>query len=145
MSRNEQALNYAELNVKTNNNSPDAASTYGWVLYRMGKKNEAEQVLNKAYQLAGSMSPDLAYYMAQVQYDLNKKDIAKHLVDSVLKGDRHFSMKKEAKELQAKLNKELPAKDAAEGPGQVSRALRGARNHATARLRSAEVSPRSFS
>ena len=35
---NEQALNYAELNVKTNNNSPDAASTYGWVLYRMGEE-----------------------------------------------------------------------------------------------------------
>ena len=57
------------------------------------------------------MSPDLAYYMAQVEFDLGNKEIAKQLVDSLLKNkDRHFSMKKEAQALQAK----MPAKEAKE-------------------------------
>ena len=74
--KKDRALQYADENVRLSNRSPQSLSTYGWVLYRLGRRDAAEQVLTSVAQ-AGPMSPDLAYYLAQVYYDRDRKTDAK--------------------------------------------------------------------
>ena len=90
-----------ELNPK----SADALSTLGWVFYRLGKLNEAEQCLKNAVA-GGNVNPDTAYYLAQVSYDLGRKDDARAILEIIMKTDRPFSMRQEARDLLEKLNKE---------------------------------------
>jgi Tfp pilus assembly protein PilF len=91
---------------------PDAYSTYGWVLYRNGKVDEAAQALKNATDLSsGNLTPDTAFYLAQVFYDRGKKAEARTLLETILKGERPFSMRPEAQELMDKLAKEPKSTD----------------------------------
>ena len=82
--KKDRALQYAEDNVRLSNRSPQSLSTYGWVLYRLGRRDAAEQVLTSVAQ-AGPMSPDLAYYLAQVYSERDRKTDAKNLLEAALK------------------------------------------------------------
>ena len=74
----------------------------------MNKLSEADYYLKQAVS-GGSSSPDTAYYLAQVSYDSGRKDDAKQLLDMVMRTERPFYMRQEARDLLEKLNKE-PAK-----------------------------------
>ncbi len=67
-----RALAYAEQNAqkyqKTNQRG-EALGTYGWVLYKLGRYDDAEKALRAAVS-GGSFTPDTAYYLARV---LNKQ------------------------------------------------------------------------
>ena len=108
--KKDRALQYAEDNVRLTNRSAQSLSTYGWVLYRLGRKDAAEQALRAAAQ-AGPLNLDLAYYLAQVLSDRDHKDEAKSLLDAALKNHGPFSMRPEAQQLLDKLNKEPKAKE----------------------------------
>ena len=83
----------------------EAYSTYGWVLYRLNHLPEADMALRHAAELSGgTLTPDTAYYMAQIAYDGGKKDDAKQLVTLILKSDRPFSMRPNAEELKSKID-----------------------------------------
>ena len=99
-----RALEYAENNVQQNPKSAEAASTYGWVLYKMGRLDEAE----KAFQAAisgGSVAPDTAYYIACLSYDRGREAQAKQWLDIALKSTGPFAMRQDAKALMEKLKK----------------------------------------
>ena len=97
-----QALGYAESNFKNSPNSPDASSTYGWVLYRNGRVTDAERVLRKT-AASGNYSPDTAYYIAQVSAERSRPDEAKRLLQAALRSRRPFAMRREAEALLKKL------------------------------------------
>jgi Tfp pilus assembly protein PilF len=81
--KNRQALAYAEANARKFQQSPQAAATYGWALYKTGQPEEADRALRTAIS-AGTISPDLAYYLAQISFDRKKQSDAKALLDALL-------------------------------------------------------------
>ena len=60
----QRALDYAEANARQygkSNQAADALSTYGWVLYRLGRLDDAEKVLqNAGYLTQGAANGDAA-------------------------------------------------------------------------------------
>ena len=102
--KKQRALKLAEANVRQYPSSPDAASTYGWVQYKLGKLEEADAALCVAV-LRGVTSPDTAYYLARVDVDRNREDEAKALLQKVLSSPGPFSMRPEAKALLDQLKK----------------------------------------
>ena len=110
-----QAFEHARTNAQLNPKNAEAASTYGWVLYQVGNKRDAEKVLRQA--ASGRIAPDTAYYLARIYADFAKaasdagqteqakplKDQAKRLVDSTLKTKQLFSKREDAEALQEEL------------------------------------------
>jgi tetratricopeptide (TPR) repeat protein len=99
-----RALDYAQSNVQQNPKSPEAASTYGWVLYKMGRLDEAEKALQVAVS-SGQFGADTAYYLACLYYDRGRETQAKQWLDFALKNTGPFAMRKEAMQLMEKLKK----------------------------------------
>ena len=97
-----KALEYGDVNARANQRSVEAFSTLGWVLYRLGRLDEAEQALRKAAS-SGKLSADTAYYIAKVSVDRGKNEQAKNLLDTALKSKRPFSKRQEAQALLDKL------------------------------------------
>jgi tetratricopeptide (TPR) repeat protein len=109
-SKKRSALGYATDNVQQyqkTNNSVEAASTYGWVLYKSNKLDDADKALQAAIQASGGNPPqDTAYYAAKVASEKNRKEEAKTLLKYALKNPSPFTMKPEAAALLEELNKE---------------------------------------
>ena len=75
---------------KTRRSQAEAASTYGWVLYKLGRLDEAE----KAFQAAisgGQVAPDTAYYIACLSYDRGREPQAKQWLERRVKEHRTVS------------------------------------------------------
>ncbi len=102
--KRQRALEYAQSNARQYPNATEAGSTYGWVLYKLGRIEEAEQVLRQT-AAKGNFSADTAYYMARVSADRGRKDDARRLLESALKTTRPFSQRQEAEALLKKLSK----------------------------------------
>jgi len=104
------ALGYAVDNVQQyqkTNNGVEAASTYGWVLYKTNKLDDADNTLQAAIKASGgNPSQDTAYYAARVASEKNRKEEAKTLLKYALKNPAPFTMKQEAAALLEELNKE---------------------------------------
>ena len=99
------ALDYAEMNVKQNPKMAEAYSTYGWVLYRLGRLEEAEGALRNAAS-GGSFGAETAYYLARVLADRGGNDAtAKQLLEGALKTNGPFAQREDAKALLEKLKK----------------------------------------
>ena len=102
-----KALGYAEDDVRMYHDSPDVLSTYAWVLYKAGQLPQANEQLRKAFQISGgNTKEDYVYYAARMAYDGGRKDEAKKELDALLKSERPFMMRPEAKELKNKLDTE---------------------------------------
>jgi len=99
-----RAEEYAEDNVRKFPRLAEALSTYGWVLYKRGKLDQAEEWLKRAAQ-AGSLSADTAYYIARVTVEKGRPEEAKRLLKQALDTKRPFCMRDEAKALLEKLEK----------------------------------------
>jgi len=93
-----RALTLAETNIRLNQKSPEAVSTYGWILYKLGKLDEADQAIRAAIS-SGATSPDTAYYLARLDVDRHRDSEAKMLLESALKNTGPFSMRPEAQAL----------------------------------------------
>ena len=63
--------------IKLDPDNPAIIDSYGWILYRMGKYEEAEEELNKAYQLY--KDPEIAFHLIKVLLKTNKKERAKNI------------------------------------------------------------------
>ncbi len=104
-----RALEYAENNYKQfankgDPNAAEAASTCGWVNYKLGRLDQAE----KAYKVAiatGQVSPDTAYYIARLASDRGQDETAKQWLDNAMKATGPFAMKDEAEALRKQLKK----------------------------------------
>jgi tetratricopeptide (TPR) repeat protein len=93
-----KALEVAQIGVQAFGNFSEAWSTYGWVLYRLGRLNEADQALGRAAS-SGQLSPDTAFYIARVMVDRGQTDRAKELLKQALQTKRPFSKRQEAEAL----------------------------------------------
>jgi tetratricopeptide (TPR) repeat protein len=97
-----QALEHAQINVRQHPRQPDAYSTLGWTLYRLGARDEAERALLMA-SFSGMMSPDTAYFLARIAVDEGRPDDARPLLQTALTTKGLFLLRKEAEELWNKL------------------------------------------
>jgi tetratricopeptide (TPR) repeat protein len=104
-----RALEFAQNNVRQFSNQAEGYSTLAWVLYKLGRVDEAEQALNKCVQVARqagqNVSADTQYYMARIWADKDRKDDAKQLLQQTLESTQPFSMRPEAEELLEELSK----------------------------------------
>lgn len=93
------ARQYAEGRFKN-----EAASTYGWVLYRNDRVVDADTVLSRLVR-SGRVSEDTLYYAARVATDRRRPEEAIQLLDQVEKSKNPFSMRPEAKKLLEQLRR----------------------------------------
>ena len=95
----EKALGYAQMNAQRFANNPQANITLAWVLHKMGRGTEAEQVLARSGQ--SNLNADSAYLVAQIMVARNQKENARRVLDQVLDqaGAGMFLYKKEAEAL----------------------------------------------
>jgi tetratricopeptide (TPR) repeat protein len=104
-----RALEFAQDNIQQYQktaNAVESASTYGWVLYKLGQIDEADKVLTAAVSTGQSFSPDTAYYMAVVASEKNRKEEAKNLLRAAVKNTSPFTMKQEASALLEQLERQ---------------------------------------
>ena len=93
-----RALQYAETNVRQYSQSPDTASTLAWCLYKAGQVPQADEWIRKTMQFSGgNWKEDALFYAAQIGYDSGRKEQSKQELDLLLKSDRPFMMRPEAK------------------------------------------------
>jgi len=104
-SKKHTALAYAAENARKYPRSGEAQSTYGWVLYKMGRLQEAGVALQKAMNL-GNPKNDTIYYFARVLAETGNTKDAKTLLAAALKSKNPFSKVAEAKKLDATLKPE---------------------------------------
>jgi tetratricopeptide (TPR) repeat protein len=102
--KNRRALEYAEANMKRLPGSPEAASTYGFVLFRLGRLDEAEKALRIAAPIANS-DIDTAYAIASVRAERGLKSEARRVLETALKNARPAMFRQEAEELLQELKK----------------------------------------
>jgi tetratricopeptide (TPR) repeat protein len=106
-SKKRRALEFAANNMqqyKNTTNAVEAASTYGWVQFKLGQLDEADKALSAA--ISGNFAPDTAYYAAVVANEKNRKEEAKTLLKAALKNPAPFTMKQEATALLEQLNRQ---------------------------------------
>jgi tetratricopeptide (TPR) repeat protein len=102
--KNGRAVEYAETNAKQFPKSANALSTYAWVLYRVGRLDDAEKAVRAAVA-AGPVSVDTAYYSARVAVDRGRKDEAKKTLETALKASGRSMFRQDAEELLNQLKK----------------------------------------
>jgi tetratricopeptide (TPR) repeat protein len=103
--KTKRALQYAEMNAEKFPKSASAASTLGWVYYRVGRLDDAEKWLRKAATL-GKVSIDTAYFTARLDVARGRKAEAVKLLEDTLKESRGLSMfRHESEELLKELKK----------------------------------------
>ncbi len=102
--KRQRALEYAENNVRQYPRVGDALSTYGWVLYKLGRLDEAEKALTASAQ-TGTFGADAAYYLACIFIDRGKEAEARQLLEGALKAPGPFPQREEAQELLKKLRR----------------------------------------
>ena len=100
--KSRHALEYAEANMKRYPKSPEVASTYGYILYRLGRLDDAEKVLRKAEPIANT-DIDTAYILARVAVDRGRRDEAHRLLEEGLKINKLAMFREEAEALLEKL------------------------------------------
>jgi Tfp pilus assembly protein PilF len=84
--KRQRALEFAGISSRLNNESADAQVTLAWVLYQLGRANEAEQALRNGLQL-GSLSPDSSFLVAKLLVDQNRADAAKQILKGALEAE----------------------------------------------------------
>lgn len=102
--KSRRALELAEANVNQLPKSPEMASTYGLVLFRLGRLSDAEEALRVAAPIA-RVDIDTAFVTASVAVDRGHKDEAKELLQAVLKTPRPAMFRQEAEDLLDQLKK----------------------------------------
>ena len=124
--KRDRALQYAEANVQKNSKWAEGYSTYGWVLYKLGRLDDAEKALQQSISASGgSVGPETEYYLARILADVGKRDNdpkrltdAKRLLEEAVKTTSPFAQKSDANELLQELDKTVgkPAEKPAEKP-----------------------------
>lgn len=88
--RNERLEDAEEMAVKANKIEPDNSSfqdTYGWILYRLRKYEEAKDWLEKAYSNGGDKSSTILEHLGDVHYRLDDKTKAIEYWNKAAKAD----------------------------------------------------------
>jgi tetratricopeptide (TPR) repeat protein len=101
----ERALGYADNNTTRYQNNSQANITKAYVLYKLGRMNEAQEPLQIGAR--GQLQTDSAYLIAKIMADQGQKDKARQALEQVLAQKQGlFIFRKQAQELLDKLSKE---------------------------------------
>ena len=113
-----RALEYAQMNAQRASSQPEAFATVGWVLYQLGRADEAEAAFRKALEVGqGQISANLAYYIARISTDRKRYDEARKALDVALRSPQPFVERPAAELLAKELDKLAPADSASKaGP-----------------------------
>lgn len=108
-----RALELADTNVaKYRENTPQqipAVTTLAWVFYKLGRREDAERILEQVRR-SNALSSDGAFYVAKILSDRGEKDLARKILEEVLANEPMFATKPEAADLLGKLKKEAGGK-----------------------------------
>jgi tetratricopeptide (TPR) repeat protein len=104
-----RALQFADLNVRQNPNSPELMAALGWVNYRLNRRVEAQRaftmVLNSPPQPNSSMTNEMGYYMAHLAKERGKVSEAIRILKEALNNNQPFAYRKPAQEMLTELTK----------------------------------------
>jgi tetratricopeptide (TPR) repeat protein len=104
----QRSLEMAEGNVALHReNSPqrvNALTTLAWVFYKLGRREDAEQILTQISQ-SNQLTSDGAYYVAQLLTDRGESQRAMTLLEQVLSQEPVFATRADAEELLERLKK----------------------------------------
>ncbi len=104
-SNQERALRFAEQNTKLFPQNSQANITKAYVLYKLGRMNEAQEPLQIGAR--GQLQTDSAYLIARIMADQGQKDKARQALEQVLQQKQGlFVFRKQAEELLKELKAE---------------------------------------
>ncbi len=102
----QRSLEMAEGNVALHReNSPqqvNALTTLAWVFYKLGRREDAEQILTQISQ-SNQLTSDGAYYVAQLLADRGESQRATTILEQVLGREPVFATRADAAELLERL------------------------------------------
>lgn len=95
-----EAQDIAEMNARAfGQRSAEALATLGWVYFNNNNVRDAAQVLQAAVQgTQGQISPDTAFYLANVYAEIGQLDRAIELLDGAIRFGGNFLYRQEAQE-----------------------------------------------
>ena len=105
--KHERAEELATMNVRLYPKSPTAAATLGWIYYRNGKKQQAEQAF-RAVVATGNLAPAAAYYFANFLVELGDLAGAKNLLEKSVASTDYFMFRSAATALLATVKSKMP-------------------------------------
>lgn len=98
----QRAVEMAEANVaRYRENSPqqvNALTTLAWVYYKLGRREDAEKILDQIAR-NNALTSDGAYYVAKLLSDRGEKDRAKTILEEVLTNEAVFATRPDAADL----------------------------------------------
>jgi tetratricopeptide (TPR) repeat protein len=98
----QRAVEMAEANVaRYRENSPqqvNALTTLAWVYYKLGRREDAEKILDQIAR-NNALTSDGAYYVAKLLSDRGEKDRAKAILEEVLTNEAVFATRPDATDL----------------------------------------------
>lgn len=102
----QRALEMAEANAaRYRDNSPqqvNALTTLAWVYYKLGRREDAEKILDQIAR-NNALTSDGAYYVSKLLADRGEKDRARAILEEVLTNEAVFATRPDAVDLLAKL------------------------------------------
>lgn len=103
----QRALEMAEGNVALHReNSPqqvNALTTLAWVFYKLGRREDAEQILTQISQ-SNQLTSDGAYYVARLLADRGESQRARTILEQVLSREPVFATRADAEDLMKSLD-----------------------------------------
>lgn len=110
--KQQTALEMASGNFRLNPSNAQSASTFGWVLYRLGNVQQAKQIFSQLTALP-TFPSDTAYFVARMLIDDGQEQAAAKLLRDGLQAPGLFLFRKRAEEELAEIEKRLSEKGAA--------------------------------
>lgn len=104
-SKHNRALSLAQDNLERNRQSTEAAWTWSWILFKLGRTQEAERAMAQSLNASRQIPPDAAYYFASLSLERGRKNDAAEAIKKALESPLPFYYRKEAEALQQTLQK----------------------------------------
>jgi tetratricopeptide (TPR) repeat protein len=93
-----RAQQLAEMNYRQYERNAEAASTLGWIYWRLGKEQQAEQALG-AVMNSNQLSADSAFYVATILNERGRLPEARQILEAALAQPQPFANRGNAAEL----------------------------------------------
>jgi tetratricopeptide (TPR) repeat protein len=110
-SKQDRALQLAEVNFRQYQQNAEAASTLAWVYYRLRRVSDAMRLLQAVVD-ARALTPDSAYYVAYIFNDQNRHAEAMQILQQALANAQPFANRQNSEDLLEEVRKAAQARAA---------------------------------
>ncbi len=111
-----RAQQLAEMNYRQYEQNAEAASTLGWVYWRLGRDREAEQALGAVLR-SQQLSADSAFYVATIFAERDRLTDARQILEVALSQPQPFANRANAAELLADVKAKIQRAAEEKGSG----------------------------